>query len=155
MQPEWALGVRAPGSGQFEQIAGEPCQGGMSLSKTGAYLGEHPRMDGRSGSLSYGVTWGERMVVDEPEVVVEPEPEPSVRPLVPHGPEHRFQPRLGLIDGALTARRMMMVRGQSCVLGELVAHRHAGGVRLLPQACCQLADEVGLASLDERIGEEI
>jgi hypothetical protein len=28
------------------------------------------------------------MVVDEPEVVVEPEPEPSVRPLVPHGPEH-------------------------------------------------------------------
>ncbi|KEY33673.1 hypothetical protein FB33_2662, partial [Cutibacterium acnes] len=45
--------------------------------------------------------------------------------------------------------------GPGGVLGELVAHRHAGGVRLLPQASCQLADEVGLASLDERIGEEI
>src|SRR5260363_120604 len=127
----------------------------MSLSEPRPDLREHPRMDGRSRSLSHGVTRGELMVVDEPEVVVESEPEPSVWPLVPHGPEHRFQPRLGVIDGALAARRMMMARGQSCVLRELVAHRHAGGVRLLPQASCQLADEVGLASLDERIGEEI
>ena len=95
------------------------------------------------------------MIVNEPEVVVEPEPEPSVRPLVPHGPEHRLQPRLGLIYGAPAARRMMVPRGQSSVLRELVAHRHTGDVRLFPQACCQLADEFGLASLDERIGEEI
>ena len=50
---------------------------------------------------------------------------------------------------------MMMPRGQSRILRELIAHRHAGDVRLFPQACCQLADEFGLASLDERIGEEI